>query len=459
MAKVFVSFLGIGTNGKDPGYDEAEYNWPGRSDSSVKVHFAQSAILKILEEKAGEEGPVDKVVFLCTKESRDKHLGPLRNELAEHLQTPLEPVVPEPLVPTDMNAANQWGWFEQLLQVVAQNDTLIIDFTHGMRAVPIVFSSAISFLQRAKNVQLAHALYAWYDRARTDKPHPIVDMREFYVINDWAEAVSRLIDDADARKLGALAASTDVEALRSLQDPTLIQAFEAMTDCIRNVDVNHIGKKVSDALKHVERARQQASGSAQVMLDLTLEKFGVLNAVPSGRYDMAYCRLQLEIIRVLLEHRLFMQAYTAMRELLGSVGMAGLPEDKYFFRDLTNKRARNYRIRFAEAFVGMLQTSKEEWDAPSSSLASGGLRDVVRDRQTLQPWYEELEGAGVITEKTREFVKEITAIRNGFDHAWTARAGADGIEAKGRGHLECLKKIVALLDAQNLLSTDAEKGK
>ncbi len=458
MAKIFVSFLGIGANGKNPGYDRAVYNWPGKSEDPVEVCFAQTAILKILEEKANEEGPVDKVVFLCTKESRDKHLSVLRDELAGHLLTLPEPLIPEPLVPTDMSVANQWGWFEQLLQVVGQDDTLIIDFTHGMRAVPIVFSSAISFLQRAKNVRLAHALYAWYDRARTDAPHPIIDMREFYVINDWAEAVSRLTDDADARKLGELAKSTDVEALRSLQDPALIQAFAAMTDCIRNVDVNHVGQKVSDALGRVEQARSQASGSAQVMLELTREKFGILNAVPSGHYDMNYFHLQLEIIRVLLEHRLFMQAYTAMRELLGSVGMAGLPKDEYSFRDLTNKRARNYRLRFAEAFIGMLQHPRDKWQEQPASYQPG-QRDPVRDRETLSPWFAKLEQAGVITEETRTLVSEITKIRNGFDHAWTAKAVDEGIETRGRNHLECLEKIVALLGEQNLLSTDAEEGK
>ncbi|MDO5675304.1 MAG: TIGR02221 family CRISPR-associated protein [bacterium] len=456
MAKIFVSFLGIGANGKNPGYDEAAYNWPGKSDDPIKACFAQTAILKILQEYAHEEGPVDKVIFLCTKESRDKHLTPLLDELAIHVPTLPEPHIPEPLVPTDMSAANQWGWFEQLLQVVGQNDTLIIDFTHGMRAVPIVFSSAISFLQRAKNVKLAHALYAWYDRARTDVPHPIIDMREFYVINDWAEAVSRLTDDADARKLGELAASTDVEALRSLQDPALIQAFEEMTDCIRNVDVNHIGGKVSDALQRVEQAGKQASGSAQVMLELTREKFGVLNVVPSGRYDLPYFRLQLEIIRVLLEHRLFMQAYTAMRELLGSVGTAGLT-GKYD-KTMTGADGKKYRRRFAEVFVGMLQMDKEEWDVPPDQT-NNGQRNMLRDQQTLKPWYEQLEDAQVITAQTREFAQEITRIRNGFDHVWTGVNIGDDIEAKGREHLKYLEKIVDLLDEHNLLSTDAEEGK
>lgn len=458
MAKIFVSFLGIGANGKNPGYDEATYNWPGKSDDPIKACFAQTAILKILQEYAHEEGPVDKVVFLCTKESRDKHLTPLLDELAIHVPTLPEPLIPEPLVPTDMSAANQWGWFEQLLQVVGQNDTLIIDFTHGMRAVPIVFSSAISFLQRAKNVKLAHALYAWYDRARIDVPHPIIDMREFYVINDWAEAVSRLTDDADARKLGELAASTDVEALRSLQDPALIQAFEEMTDCIRNVDVNHIGGKVGDALQRVEQAGKQASGSAQVMLELTREKFGVLNAVPSGRYDLPYFRLQLEIIRVLLEHRLFMQAYTAMRELLGSVGMAGLPKDEYSFRNLTNKKARNYRLRFAEAFVGMLQHPRHKWQEQPAGTPQSDQPNPVKDRETLTPWFTRLEKDGIITEETRKLVSEITAIRNGFDHAWTGVNIGDDIEATGREHLKYLEKIVDLLDEHNLLSTDAEEG-
>ena len=64
MAKIFESFLGTGALNKDPGYDRATYNWPGKSAITVTACFAQTAILKILEEKAADEGPVDKVIFL-----------------------------------------------------------------------------------------------------------------------------------------------------------------------------------------------------------------------------------------------------------------------------------------------------------------------------------------------------------------------------------------------------------
>ena len=77
MAKIFVSFLGTGALNKDPGYDRATYNWPGKSAITVTACFAQTAILKILEEKAADEGPVDRMIFLCTKESKEKHLSPL----------------------------------------------------------------------------------------------------------------------------------------------------------------------------------------------------------------------------------------------------------------------------------------------------------------------------------------------------------------------------------------------
>jgi CRISPR-associated Csx2 family protein len=443
MAKIFVSFLGTGAQHKDPGYDRASYNWPGKSVTTVTACFAQTAILKLLEEKAADEGPVDKVVILCTEESKKKHLDLLRDELREHLAAPPEPVVPEPLVPTDMSAANQWGWFEQLLNIVNDNDTLILDFTHGMRAVPIVFSSAIGFLQRAKGVAVVHALYAWYDVANRDKVHPIVDMRDFYVINDWAEAVSRLADDANARKIGELARTTRIEALQPLADEALIEAFEEMTDCIRNVDVNNIGKKVGLALDRVEQARNRVSGSARVMLDLVWNKFRTLatDYPPSGRYDRAYFDSQLVIIRVLLEHRLFMQAFTAMREVVGSIGMAGL-SGKYS-KQMKCGDGRKYRGRFAEVFVNMMQYTPEDWRFNGQAAI---------DKLTLTPWFETLQHAEV-EPKLRQIVKPLVDTRNGFDHAWTAKAEAQkDVAEKGNVYFATLETIITQLAERRLIS-------
>ena len=431
MAKIFVSFVGTGP------YYKAKYCWKERSQMIIDVEFAQTAILKFIEEQTVTDEPVDRVIFFCTEKSSNQ-LPKMEKEMRLHLQTVPDPFPQGLLVPEDMTAANQWGWFEQLLENIDHGDTLIIDFTHGFRSVPIVFSSAIGFLRKSKEIKLAHALYAWWDRDDREKEHPIIDMRDFYVIDDWAEAVARLADDANARKIGELARTTQIEALQPLADDDLIRAFEEMTDCIRNVDVNNIGKKVGAALDRVERTREQVSGSARVMLDLVWKKFSNLaaNEPSSGRYDCAYFDSQLAIINVLLEHRLFMQAFTAMREMVGSIGMAGLT-GKYN-KQMANADGRKYRNRFAEVFVNMMQYAPGDWNFSDQAET---------DRQALMPWFETLREIGA-EEELRRIVKPMVLTRNGFDHAWTARAEAAAEVAKdGRHYLAVLRNVMEQMTA------------
>lgn len=450
MARVFISFLGIGSINKTPGYDEATYIWPEKSSTPVTCHFAQTAILAALDPCREPDLAVDRIILFCTKESEKKHLELLKKELKDHLGQLPEVIVPD-LVPTDMTAANQWGWFEQLLANAGSEDRLIMDFTHGMRAVPIIFSSAIGFLQRAKNITLEHALYAWYDPNNQGKEHPIVDMKEFYVINDWAESVARLTDDADARKLGEMAEESQVQALAPLADKQLIHAFQEMTDCIRNVDVNNVSKKVNEALAYVKTVRSAAGGSARLMLDLVWEKFCALatDYPPSGRYDEPYFETQIKIIEVLMEHRLFMQAFTAMREMVGSIGMAGLG-GKYGNKQMSSNNGRRYR-RFADIFICMVSIpEKPVGDKKGWEFDGQG----AKDKETLYPWFLALKKTG-IEQMLRGFVNELIFIRNGFDHAWTSRTGAlEEIQEKGKEYLTVLHSIVRQMAEQKLFSKE-----
>ncbi|MDY0221306.1 MAG: TIGR02221 family CRISPR-associated protein [Desulfobacterium sp.] len=443
MANIFISFLGIGKYDKTPGYALAEYVWKEKTAQSITCRFAQTAILAALETSENQNDTVDRAVLFCTRESYKKHLNLLEDEFKKHLKQKPEIIIPD-LVPTDMTADNQWGWFEQLLDNVGVGDRLVIDFTHGMRAVPIIFSSAIGFLTRAKEITLNHALYAWYDQNRKDKPHPIVDMKDFYVINDWAESVARLTDDADARKLGEMAKQSQVDALAPLADENLIVAFQEMTDCIRNVDVNNISRKVNDALAYVQNSRTQVGGSARLMLDLVWEKFCALatDYPPSGRYDQPYFETQIKIIEVLMEHRLFMQAFTVMRELVGAIGMAGVG-GKYARKEMVSSDGKKYRKRFPEVFVNMMQFPIDKWKF-------SGLNED--DRLKLMPWFEKLQTAG-IEPQLREIVDEIVKIRNGFDHAWTSENAAfPDIENKGKKYLTVLHDIVRQMTKQELFS-------
>lgn len=441
MKNILVSFLGLGNPRNTQGYDEVLYCWPGVGRDPIKANFAQTVILAYLAQN--ETQKIQKCLLFCTEQSHRAHLQLLQEEIEKHLGGDVPEIrVPEPLVPTEMTAENQWGWFEQLLLEVNEGDRLTIDFTHGMRAVPIVFSSAIGFLQRAKGVVLEHALYAWFDQNRQpQEAHPIIDMRDFFMINDWTESISRLIDDADVKKLATLTNSDQLPPqLSVLNSKELVVAMDTMTDAIRNVEINAISTKVHNALEQLEKVRHSANGSARLMLDLVWKKFSGLafDHPPSGRYDEPYFQTQIKIIEVLLEHRLYMQAFTAMREMVASLGMSSLT-GKYR-KPMDGNKGRKYRKTFAEAFFGMMGSDKSKW------------KDFnPRERDQLLPFCHRLEDIGQL-DNLQKYANKIRDIRNGFDHGWTSKQEVDrDVEQKGRTCLEYLQELVNLLVQHNLL--------
>ncbi len=451
MAKVFISFMGLGNPrvpDDAPGYAPVVYEW--QDQKMQKTPLAQAAMVEAL-------GPrdFDRLVFFFTKESREKHASFLKREL-ERLGVEEDRIkFCERDIPVEMTPDNQWDWFENLLNSVNARDRVTFDFTHGMRAVPIVFSSAIAFLEKAKDIEVEHVLYAFYDGpgAPSDpvKPppastvrdsFPIIEMRDFYVLNQWAEAVSRLSEDADARKLAELATTSEVTELQILRDPEFITALQRMTDCIRNVDVNHVAAAVSAALDIVNAKRESCKGTARLLLDLVWEKYkGLAFEHPlSGHYDQAYFESQMKIIETLLEHRLFMQAFTAIRECLASIGLIGLPE-KYQNKMESNK-GKSQRYRFADVFAVMIQLSEDTW------AFSGDRHQCML---TLKPWWEHLKTIGcsdlikTIGGKNRG---KLFDYRNGFDHAWTMVPIVEisEFELAGKTYLATLHEILEILN-------------
>ncbi len=418
MAKVFVSFLGL-TN-----YHSIIYEGTTR-----ETRFVQSAIL----EKMGEKF-FDRICIVATPESQRMNWESLYEELtlyAEDSQIRCVHIKGE-------LQKEQWSWFSTVLDLIDEGDEVWFDLTHGFRAFSIILSAAVGFIQRTKNIILRSVFYGVYDIAE----HPIIDMKDFFIINEWADSVARLTDEADARKLADLAKSTEVEALSALGDEQLINAFNEMTDCIKSIDINNIANKVNDALSYVENRRKTCQGPAKLLLDLVWRKFNsfTLNYPPSGYYDIPYLKTQLLIIDVLLEHRLYMQAFTAMREWIGSVGMAGL-KGKYS-KILSTSEGRKMRRRFAEVFLQMLQYPRESWD----------FSDRENDKNILLPWYEELEHCGVIAKlkdivEKREERRSLIDYRNGFDHAWTSqKETAEDIPEKGVGFGVSLNEILKMLE-------------
>jgi len=132
-----------------------------------------------------------------------------------------------------------------------------------------------------------------------------------------------------------------------------------------------------------------------------------------------------------------MQAYTVMREFIASIGMIEVEKAK-----IKSSEGRKKRYRFAEVFISMMQIDEKEWNFSEE-------KQKVCDM--LKPYYEKLKNMG-IEPILRGFTRDLSDYRNGFDHAWTARAGAYyDIKEKGDQFFCSLKKVVKLLEEKGLL--------
>jgi CRISPR-associated DxTHG motif protein len=235
MRKVYLSFLGLGTFKKESNkheYTQAVYRL--NEKNSRLTEFVQLAEIEIL----GAE-KFDLFIIVATEKSRDTHFAKLESEARAIGAQNVSLIT----IGEDMSAEGQWQWFEKILRHIEFGDEITVDLTHGYRSIPIVFSTAINFLQKARKINLQAVFYGVFEQARSLGYAPIIDMKDFYIINEWAEAVSRLVEDADARKMANVAAVSSEFQTGGLNDPEIIQAMEDLTGAIRNVDVNHVASK------------------------------------------------------------------------------------------------------------------------------------------------------------------------------------------------------------------------
>jgi len=429
MRNIYLSFLGLGSfkkNMEQYVYDETVYELNGKK--SGKTEFVQVAEIQILGARS-----FDKIVIAATQKSHDTHFENLKSQLLQAGAKNISHLI----INEEMTPEAQWKWFEQILEVIESGDNLTIDLTHGYRSIPIIFSTAVNFLQKARDITLNAVYYGAFEKEK--KLAPIINMKDFYIINEWAEAVSRLVEDADARKVAEAASKSDPFQAGELRDHELIAAFEDLTNAVRNVDIHNVPEKAAKTIQLIENKEKNASITGEILLKLITDKFTSITADKSlsGKYDKAYFDIQLEIIRLLLEHKLFMQAYTAMREFIGSIGLIRIEKAK-----INSSDGRKLRRRFAEVFVRMLQKEESGWRFEDQAK---------KDKEKLMPYYENLKSLG-IESVLREFTKDLVNHRNGFDHAWSSKSKAyPDIEEKGQQFFKNLKKIVRLLEKNKIL--------
>lgn len=437
MSRVFISFLGLGSHTPVDGYGYIKVNYQ-LGGHQYPTHFSQAAVLAYHDWRS-----FDRIVLLETKESHARHHHLLFNDpLLTGLSADDERVrTPDFLDADTQDETSFWSWFGHLLQAIDEGDEVIFDFTHGFRSVPIIFATAISFIERARPFHLLHAYYGYVPHKSTDGT--IVDLSPFFAINRWANALSALVDSADASQLAKLVDRPESAAFPSLRGAELADALNGLTTAMKDVHVNQIAERAQTAMQVVQAKKGEADTEAEhLLLDLVANKFTRLSEhVGSGKYDQPYFKAQTTLAGLLIDHGMHMQAYTVMRETIASIGMLGVATE-HLDRDRSSGKSRKKRGYYAEIFASMANFPRSKWKWEAERAAQSD--EAMEPFKQMLPLWDTLAKAG-LTDRLHRLANSIATIRNGLDHGWTAKQTPDHDIAKSaRAHVA---ELTDLLDA------------
>jgi len=420
----------MGPDGK--GYSELNYKMEGKPES-ITTEFVQRAEIEFL----GSE-TFDDFFILCTKESYGYSFHDLRDELNDNLCIDRQKIEHVPINHI-LTIKHAWELFDKINSLVNNGDRLVLDLTHGFRSLSIIFSAALNFILKSKsNVVLEHVFYGQESFSDDNKGY-IIDMKDFYIINEWADGVGRLVDNADAGKLAALAASDSNLHFSHLNDKNLIDGLQDLTGTLKNIKVNRIARKTVAALDVIKSCLADSKGAERDLLKLIENKFQPLTAKSTGKYDREYFLLQISIIEMLIEHKLFMQAFTTMREFIGSIGMIGAPDD--YTENMNENNTAGIRSHYADLFIRMINISEEKFTIKE--------KEKGKHSELKNSIYRQIDKIGLL-EEFKAMSKKLLNVRNGFDHAWTGKGDKavkkiGDFKAIADEAVECFNKLVKKL--------------
>ncbi len=412
---IFLAFLGKGD------YQEAIYELNGRKASATR--YVQRAELELL-------GPskFTKIILALTPSAKEKHYKNLSHELFDLGVD--EKTIRLVTISEELDPTYHWQWFESILKEIGYSDHLYVDLTHGYRIVPIVISTAIRYLQQTRNIVLKAVYYGAYERDTSCSP--IIDCKDFYVINEWAEGVNRLVEDADASKIIELCRNGEKlsDTFSSLSQNDFSNALIDLTTSLKRVEIDQIPLKAHKAIGQLENLLDDMPRDTEKeLLYLITKKYKPIAASKTHeRYDSDYFRCQLAIARLYLEHCFFMQGLTTMRELMVSwLDKLVLEQMEILFQsdwsDFDNKKKKKYRresrLRFAEHFLGAFIHPIDKWVFKTKFDPAGTRCELL-----LKPIYKQIEEKGLLS-PIELIIKPLIKLRNGFDHAWTGSRKAE----------------------------------
>ena len=216
------------------------------------------------------------------------------------------------IVPFGINAEEIWQIFERIVQLPLEGQELIIDITHGFRAIPVAVFMAVLYFQTVKqDVWVKDILYGNYD-ARD--PHtgiaPVVHLTSLLDMNEWIRAARRFVQYGDGDLLIKKMATR-------LPDEKPYQAFlKAFREFVLNLQLNFVSQ-IPGAARQLQTTLQREVKNSL----LGIPTYRLLHPLIQERLRMFTCdepewKKQWRVADWFFRNHQYSQALIVLRETL-----------------------------------------------------------------------------------------------------------------------------------------------
>ena len=251
--KVFLSFLG------KTDYKECFYTF--EKEKSKNVKFVQNAIVGIFENN------FDKRYILCTKSAKEKHYDSLVRELGYNFEAVD--------ISEDITEKGIWEIFQQIYDVLNENDEIVFDITHSFRFMPMLGITLLQMAKFLKNVKVKKVFYGAFEMSRLSKningeeikEAPIIDITSFSMLQDWILAGYTLVNTGRAEEIEKLAKNDLTPILKESKGKNEeARNFRKIADKIQQMTLNfrtnrgneiitaHEMKEINESVKEIKES-------------------------------------------------------------------------------------------------------------------------------------------------------------------------------------------------------------
>ncbi len=199
-------------------------------------------------------------------------------------------------IPDGRNANELWQIFQQVVDAIESNETVIFDLTHGFRSLPFLSFLAVAYLRKVKHIDLRGVYFGNFDagdKSVSPPRTPVIDLTLFTELLDWTVAADLFVRFGDARDLSDLlkkqhnrikpdpraADRTEMSAWNKLPVKTVASQLHNITQALRLVrpaDALDAGAQIHDQLPQAIQSIGVLAQPFTLLTDQVLESFSPL---------------------------------------------------------------------------------------------------------------------------------------------------------------------------------------